>query len=468
MADRTRPDDFEQPVPHKAPGKSVVDSVLSSFIAAGNGVVTLLAGLLAGVLVLYSGYVIYDSFATEYRAYSSSWDLMQYKPEIAGEDDVPMAGASLEEINQDYRAWITVYDTNIDYPVMQGKDDLYYAAHDIYKQSSLTGAIYLAAANDGALEDSYNLLYGHHMDNGAMFGGLDRFKEKAYFNAHKSAVIVGKSGVYDIEFFAVAETDAYESRIYSVGDRKDDVISFLRSGGLDGVGVGTNVLYFNETVANRTNKVIALSTCASATTSGRLVLFGRMIPRKAEPTPTVEPKPTHGPKPTKAPHNVPTQKPAATTYTLTVRYVDENGNELFAARTFTFPQGKEYYVESPTRAGYTASRRAVTGVMDSDTEITVVYTRGTYTLTVRYVALDGTELRESYVMAYSAGDSYSVAVPKIPGYQASRNSAEGVMGGYDMTVTVLYVPEDETIIIDEYGAPLNMGGYNMQIGVCIE
>ena len=59
-------------------------------------------------------------------------------------------------------------------------------------------------------------------------------------------------------------------------------------------------------------------------------------------------------------------------------------------------------------------------------------------------------------------------MPKIPGYQASRNSVEGVMGGCDMTVTVLYVPEDETIIIDEYGAALNMGGYNMQIGVCIE
>ena len=468
MADRTRPDDFERPTPHKAPGKSVVDSVLSSFIAAGNGVVTLLAGLLAGVLVLYSGYVIYDSFATEYRAYSSSWDLMQYKPEIAEEEDVPLAVSSLEEINQDYRAWITVYDTNIDYPVMQGIDDLYYAAHDIYKQSSLTGAIYLAAANDGALEDSYNLLYGHHMDNGAMFGGLDRFKEKAYFNAHKSAVIVGKSGVYDIEFFAVAETDAYESKIYSVGDRKDDVISFLRSGGADGVGVGTNVLYFNETVANRTNKVIALSTCASATTSGRLVLFGRMIPRKAEPTSTVEPKPTHGPKPTKAPQNVPTPKPAAPTYTLTIRYLDENGNVLFAARTLTFPEGTEYYAESPTLAGFTADRAAVTGKMDSDTEITVTYTRSTYTLTVRFVALDGTELLERRVIACGAGETYSVDVPQIPGYMPSRNNVEGVMGGCDVTVTVLYIPENETIIIDKYGAPLGLDHYNMQIGVCIE
>lgn len=53
----------------------------------------------------------------------------------------------LSEINPDYRAWLTIYDTNIDYPVMQGEDDLFYASRDIYKEVSLTGSIYLAAAN---------------------------------------------------------------------------------------------------------------------------------------------------------------------------------------------------------------------------------------------------------------------------------------------------------------------------------
>ena len=42
------------------------------------------------------------------------------------------------------------------------------------------------------------------------------------------------------------------------------------------------------------------------------------------------------------------------------------------------------------------------------------------------------------------------------------------MGGCDVTVTVLYIPENETIIIDKYGAPLGLDHYNMQIGVCIE
>jgi sortase B len=176
-------------------------------------------------MILYSGYVLYDSFATELNAFSANSDLLRYKPVVMAEpsDTTP----SLADVNEDYRAWITVTDSPIDYPVVQGKDDLYYAAHDVYRESSLTGAIYLAAANSPDFSDSYNLLYGHHMDNGAMFGSLDRFMDRDYFRSHQMGIIVSESGIYDITFFAAIRTDAYESRVYRVGDRAGDVISFL-------------------------------------------------------------------------------------------------------------------------------------------------------------------------------------------------------------------------------------------------
>ena len=139
MADRN--DDFEKPKPHPAPDKSIVDWVVDHALGLGSGAVTLMSGLLAAVLILYSGYVLYDTFSIEQSAASSAWDLLRYKPEIIEDADVPLSTSSLAEINQDYRAWLTVYDSSIDYPVMQGGDDLYYASHDIYKRSSLTGAI---------------------------------------------------------------------------------------------------------------------------------------------------------------------------------------------------------------------------------------------------------------------------------------------------------------------------------------
>ena len=273
-------DILKDPEPVKGAGKSVVDAVLSA-VRVGNALMYLLSGLLAAVLMIYSGYILYDTIATDYKAYTSSWELMRYKPDAAEED--PTEGQELlSDINEDYRAWLTVYDTTIDYPVVQGRDNLYYASHDIYRNASLTGAIYLAAENKADFTDSYNLVYGHHMDNGAMFGSLDSFADQDYFNAHKYGVIVTPSGVYDIELFAVVSTDAYENQIYTVGNRAKEVLTFLTGDRTNDVGVGTKIRVFDEKAAKNAAKIIALSTCSDAETNGRLVVFGKMTYRGTE------------------------------------------------------------------------------------------------------------------------------------------------------------------------------------------
>ena len=266
-------DPMKDPAKHAAPGKTLVDKVIELALSAGGGAVTLLSGLLAAALIMYSGYVLFDSFATERAASSNAWDLLRFKPEIFDDVEAPLNASGLTDINKDYRAWLTVYDTPIDYPVVQGPNDTYYASRDIYNRVSITGAIYLAAANSPDFSDSYNVIYGHHMANGAMFGALD------HMTGSETGVIITDSEIYDVRFFAVATTDAYEHEIYNVGNRMIDVLSFLQSGGEGGVGVGTTVTYFNEEVAADATKVVALSTCADAETSGRLVVFGSMKKR---------------------------------------------------------------------------------------------------------------------------------------------------------------------------------------------
>ncbi len=259
--------------PHQAPAKRVVDRVIETALGVGGGAVTLLSGLLAAVLILYSGYVLYDTFATERAASSSAWDLLQFRPEILSDQETPLSSSELAEINPDYRAWLTVFDTAIDYPVVQGPNDLYYASHDVYNRASLTGAIYLAAGNRADFSDSYNLIYGHHMDSGAMFGGLDQM------SGAETGVVITEDEIYDVRFFAVLHTDAYENRIYTAGNRMQEVLDFVRSGGENGVGVGTEVTYFDENTAAGAEKLVALSTCLNANTSGRLVVIGRMDKR---------------------------------------------------------------------------------------------------------------------------------------------------------------------------------------------
>lgn len=452
---------LQNPAPVKGVKKETTDTVLT-ILKIGNGLVSLLSGLLAAVLILYSSYVLYDSFKTEYNAYSSAWDLLKYKPEIT--DANPDEGADvLAAINQDYRAWLTIYDTTIDYPVVQGANDLYYASHDVYNNVSLTGAIYLASQNKRDFTDSYNLIYGHHMDNGAMFGSLDKFMDPDYFNAHKKGVVVTESGVYDIELFAVAKTDAYENQIYTTGNRLYDVLSFLTGSRENDTGIGTQVLIYDAKTAMNAKKIIAFSTCADAETNGRLVVLGRMIYRGTQtPEPTTE-KPTETPD--KKPVATETPAPETTKVKLTVYYL-ENNKKVFPTVEKEFTPGDSYYIKSPYYPGYTVDLKEVSGTIQEDTILYVHYTPNEYRLTIQYIYEDGTQAAETYTAVMLPGDLYDIPSPNIEGYKPTSERISGVNPGRNEQYTVIYIPKDADTDNDEQEVYLDRTC--IQIGIEVE
>ena len=271
--------DLKNPQFRKGKSKSyvfnIVKTAMASIGAGGDAILSLFSGLLASALILYSGYVLYDTFYVQNNAYSA-WDVLrEYKPDLSGLDDGLVPGETwetMQEIVKDYRSWITVYDTTIDYPVVQGEDDLYYARNDIYGNPSLTGAIYLAADNAGDFSENYSLIYGHHMDNGAMFGALDKYAENEYFQNHREGILITRDKIYDFKFFATLNTDAYDDKIYIVGGDKNlkELLAYIKE----------NAVLYDEAAAKGTTKILALSTCVSALTNGRLVVFANLKERK--------------------------------------------------------------------------------------------------------------------------------------------------------------------------------------------
>ena len=237
----------------------------------GDRIVSILSGILAAVLILYSGYVLWDSAYTQRSAFSS-WDLMQFRPNV--EEGEEPSFEELMAINPDVRGWLTIYDTNIDYPVLQGKDDLDYINKDVYGKFSLSGSIYLATENSPDFTDDYNLIYGHHMDNGAMFGDIDRFADGTFFQNHRRGILITNGQVYDLNIFACVETDAYEALIYTPGGEKQDVfpklLNYIYDHALQSIPMDVTELH----------QLVAMSTCADGITNGRIVLFADMTRRQ--------------------------------------------------------------------------------------------------------------------------------------------------------------------------------------------
>ena len=87
--------------PHPAPSKTLVDKVIELALSAGGGAVTLLSGLLAAVLILYSTYVLYDTFAIERAASSNAWELLEMRPDILDDPEAvaPDTGVHKKLIN---------------------------------------------------------------------------------------------------------------------------------------------------------------------------------------------------------------------------------------------------------------------------------------------------------------------------------------------------------------------------------
>ena len=222
--------------------------------------------VLAAVLLVYSAYVLYDTLHTNNQALEDL-NLLQYKPVL--EEGSQQTFADLMAMNEDIVGWITFPDTKVDYPLVQGQDNLEYANKDVFGNYSLTGSLYLSSMADRDFRSRFSVIFGHFMDNGAMFGDLHRYKEPEYFKAHQDGYIITPTQIVRLHVFAVLETDAYDTRIYNEAAACEDpgkLEAFIRESAIQ--SDGEIDLYSGQ--------VIAMSTCSSAVTNGRTVVFAKV------------------------------------------------------------------------------------------------------------------------------------------------------------------------------------------------
>ena len=209
------------------------------------------------ILLLFIGlYAVYDNYMTIQDSLDSS--ILKFKP-----------GYEQDEENtqqpKDMVAWLTIDNTTIDYPVMQGIDNLEYLNKNPFGEYSLAGSIFLDFRNKADFSDEYNLIYGHHMDGGNMFGALDAYENETYLEEHNTGILTVGNKVYDINLFATITVDATDKIIFSISD-KEKVLSYIKK-------QNKNSKNFD---ISKNEKLIALSTCKYPDTIDRTVVIGTL------------------------------------------------------------------------------------------------------------------------------------------------------------------------------------------------
>lgn len=239
----------------------------------GNRILSIMAGILILLMLSYGVYSLWDT----YKIYANSFadeELLKFRPTDDGEDNPTLK--DLKKLNPDVKAWIQVPKTNINYPVVQGQDDMEYINKNVYGEFELSGAIFLSCLNKDDFSDPYNLVYGHNMKNGGMFADVADFTNKEYFETHQKGKLYLTDATRKIQFFACMKVTAADAKIYHPdGYRKENLKDLLDY-------IQANAVQYRDVNVADENSLIALSTCSEAETNGRVVLIGKLEREVAE------------------------------------------------------------------------------------------------------------------------------------------------------------------------------------------
>ena len=180
--------------------------------------------------------------------------------------------ATLLTVNEDVVGELKVNNTNVDYPVVQAKDNDYYLNHNINKEKNANGWIFMDYRNNSMNLDKNTIVYGHNMYySGVMFGTLHKTANSSWYTNPENQIITFNTLYENMQFkifsiYRVPKTNDY-LRAFFTGD--EDFLSFID------LIQKRSIYNFNVNVLP-TDKILTLSTCSNNGTK-RLVIHAVLI-----------------------------------------------------------------------------------------------------------------------------------------------------------------------------------------------
>lgn len=206
--------------------------------------------LFIGIWQCFDNYYIYNHALDD--------SIIEYKPKPNSVNETVLKESP---ITDEMVAWLTIDNTNIDYPVMQGTNNSHFLNTDPFGKYSLTGSIFLDTRSSSDFSDDYSVIYGHHMEYGKMFGALDDFLNEQYLKNHSiGTLMVGRNAenTYNLNVFAAMRVSAKEKTVFDMNN--SEIRQFIHD--------NASVL-----LEEKTSRILALSTCADADSVTRIVVF---------------------------------------------------------------------------------------------------------------------------------------------------------------------------------------------------
>lgn len=188
----------------------------------------------------------------------------------------------LKDINKEVIAWVQIKDTNVDYPVLQHKEDTldyqYYLYKDIYKNYSGYGSVFADFRSNKGVDSKNIILHGHNMKDGSMFEnlmGYGKYKpDMDYYRKHPTIEFDTPKGEATYKIISVFKTSTLDAHgeffNYLTGAFTSDAefmnyVYLVRERSLIDTGV----------TCNEDDQLLTLSTCSYEYSDFRTVVVAR-------------------------------------------------------------------------------------------------------------------------------------------------------------------------------------------------
>lgn len=186
--------------------------------------------------------------------------LQQYKDRFAG----------LHEVNADIVGWIRIADTSIDYPVVRHSDNDYYLDHNIEREKSARGAIFMDYRNVNTLEDAHTVIYGHHMKDDSMFGELSKYKDEAYYKEHEIITLDTLEQPTKWQIFSVYVYSPENQFFQFEFETEQDYRIYLNK-------IVESSLYSTDIEVSTEDQLLSLVTCTYEISDARLIVHAKRV-----------------------------------------------------------------------------------------------------------------------------------------------------------------------------------------------
>jgi len=185
---------------------------------------------------------------------------------------------AIYRVNNDFIGWITIDDTDIDYPVVQSMyDEEYYIHKDFDKKYSQAGTLFIDTSSNVAAPSDSILIYGHNMKTGKMFHDLLEYESEEFYNEHKYITFntIYGDGVYEV-------IAAFRTKIYPTDYTGFKYYKFFDAESEEEFNNYVErcqefTPYEIDSTATYGDKLLTLSTCAYHTDNGRYVVVAKKV-----------------------------------------------------------------------------------------------------------------------------------------------------------------------------------------------